>query len=93
MDAGKALSLIESAATDEHPCFEATEKLVDMYKTGDGVDVDMGKAVFWQQKLISQYKGEYEKHYSPDEHKGFGTKYFKSILKLSDMYRDQESRF
>ena len=89
VDAGKALSLIESAAMDEHPCFEATEKLVDMYKTGDGVDVDMEKAVFWQQKLISQYKGEYEKHYSPDEHKGFGTKYFKSLLKLSDMYRDQ----
>ena len=84
----RALELLTSAAGDEkEPCYEATEKLVDMYINGEGVAPNAYKARKWQKKLVEQYKAEYEKNYSPDEHRGFGTKYFKSMLKLSDLYR------
>ena len=83
----RALSLITSAALADEPCYDATEKLVDMYKSGEGVPVDLEKAIKWQHVLVDQYKAEYEKNYSPDEHKGFGTRYFKAMLKLSDFYR------
>lgn len=84
----RALELITSAAEDPEPCFDATEKLVDMYLTGDGVERDAHKALEWQLKLTRQYRSEYEKNYSPDEHKGFGTKTFRALIKLSDMQRD-----
>ena len=84
----RALELLTSAAEDEEePCYEATEKLVDMYTNGEGVAPNAFEARKWQKKLVEQYKAEYEKNYSPDEHRGFGTKYFKSMLKLSDLYR------
>jgi len=83
----RALGLITSAAEDPNPCFDATDKLVDMYQTGDGVELDAHKALEWQIKLMHQYRREYEKNYSPDEHKGFGTKTFRALIKLSDMQR------
>ncbi len=88
----RALELITSAAEDPEPCFDATEKLVDMYLTGDGVERDAHKALEWQLKLTQQYRSEYEKNYSPDEHKGFGTKTFRALMKLSDMQRDLGAR-
>lgn len=84
----RALELLTSAAEDkEEPCYEATEKLVDMYINGEGVAPNAYEARKWQTRLVEQYKAEYEKNYSPDEHRGFGTKYFKAMLKLSDLYR------
>ena len=84
----RALSLIQSAANDDPPCLEATEKLVDMYSTGDGVARDISQAIAWQKKLCAQCRAEYEKGYSPDEHRGFGTRAFHALKRLSDMYRE-----
>ena len=84
----RALKLLRSAAEDPVPCMEATAKLADMYMNGEGVDRDAAQAMFWQRKLASQYKAAYDQNHDPDEHKGYGTAYFKALSKLSDMYRD-----
>ena len=84
----RALELLQGAADDPSPCMEATAKLADMYLNGEGVERDSAKAIFWQRKLASQYKAAYDKNHDPDEHKGYGTAYFKALGKLSDMYRD-----
>ena len=87
-DYGKALELLQSAALDKEPCMEAAEKLAEMYLRGEGVRADQGKAVYWQKLLASQYLDAYRRDHDPDSHKGFGTLYFKSLLRLSDMQRD-----
>lgn len=84
----RALSLIESAAKDPKPCFDATEKLVDMYRNADGVTRSMEKAIEWQRVLCAQYRAEYEKGHSPDEHLGFGTRLFRALMTLSDLQRE-----
>ena len=84
----KALKLIRAAAEAEDPCMEATEKLADMYLHGDGVPYDLQKAMQWQETLAAQYLRAYTKDHDPDAHKGFGTLYFKSLLKLSDIQRE-----
>lgn len=96
----RALRLIDSAARageneepaegkePEKPCFEATEKLADMYLTGDRVPRNLEKAVEYQEMLCRQYRKEFEKHYSPDEHKGYGTKYFRALIRLSDILKE-----
>lgn len=84
----RALSLLMDAANAEEPCIDATEKLVDMYLTGDGVAVDVGEAIRWQRQVVSQYGEEYRKNHDPDEHKGFGTKRFKALIRLSDLLRE-----
>ena len=84
----RALELLQGAAEDPSPCMEATAKLADMYLNGEGVERDSAKAIFWQRKLASQYKAAYDENHDPDEHKGYGTAYFKALGKLSDMYRD-----
>ncbi len=84
----QALELLKSAAEDPAPCMEATEKLADMYLNGEGVERDSAKAIFWQRKLASQYKAAYDENHDPDEHKGYGTAFFKALGKLSDMYRN-----
>ena len=84
----QALELLQGAAEDPSPCMEATAKLADMYLNGEGVERDSAKAIFWQRKLASQYKAAYDENHDPDEHKGYGTAYFKALGKLSDMYRN-----
>ena len=89
----RAVMLIDSAANDPRdPCFEATEKLTDMYLNGDSVERNVDKAIEYQKQLCRQYRAEYEKHDSPDEHRGFGTKYFRALLRLSDILRDNGQR-
>ncbi len=88
VDSSRALALITSAAEDPEPCFEATEKLVDMYRIGDGVERNVRKAIQWQRRLCDQYREEYGKGHSPDEHLGFGTKYFRALLGMSDLLRE-----
>ena len=84
----RALELLTGAAEDPHPCMEATAKLADMYQNGEGVKRDPEQAICWQEKLALQYKAAYDENHDPDEHKGYGTAYFKALRKLSDMYRD-----
>ena len=73
----RALNLIESAAQDpENPCYEATDKLVDMYMTGEGVKRDLREALKWQETLTEQLRAAYAAHHDPDEHKGYGTRTF-----------------
>ena len=84
----RALELLISAAQDPEPCMEATAKLADMYLNGEGVERNAEEAIAWQEKLAAQYKAAYDRNHDPDEHKGYGTAYFKALRKLSDMYRD-----
>ena len=53
-----------------------------------GVPYDLQKAMQWQETLAAQYLRAYTKDHDPDAHKGFGTLYFKSLLKLSDIQRE-----
>lgn len=91
---GRALGLLEGAAKPrdpgEQPCIEATEKLVDMYLTGDGVTADLDAAIQWQRTAVSQWRDEYDRGHDPDEHRGLGTAYFKALMRLSDLYRENE---
>ena len=88
-DYGRAIDLLTHAATDENdPCMNAGEKLVDMYQRGDGVKQDMAEAVRWQRQVARQYAAAYRDHHDPDEHKGYGTKYFKALVRLSDLLRE-----
>ena len=84
----RALKLIKSAAEDPTPCMEATAKLADMYLNGNGVETDFAQAILWQEKLAAQYKVAYDEYNNPNEHSGYGTAYFKALLKLSDMHRN-----
>ena len=83
-----ALELIRSAAEDENPCYDATEKLVDMYLRGDGVPLSIPEAIAWQEKLCKQLQNEVKKNHSPDEHLGYGTRHFRALIRLSDLLRD-----
>lgn len=84
----RALKLLKEAAEDPEPCMEATAKLADMYLNGEGVAQNRDEAICWQTKLSEQYRTAYEKNHDPDEHKGYGTAYFKALRKLSGMYKD-----
>ena len=90
----RALGLFEGAAKpkdpEEQPCIEASEKLVDMYLTGDGVTVDLDQAIQWQRTAVSQWRDEYDRGHDPDEHRGLGTTYFKALMRLSDLFRENE---
>ena len=58
VDFERALKLITGAAEAELP--EALEKLVEMYRTGTGVERDYLKAISWQEKLVEVRKKLYE---------------------------------
>ncbi len=88
VDFERALELIKEAAEDAEPCIEATAKLAQMYQHGEGVETDRLEAVSWQSRAASQYKNAYENNHDPDEHKGYGTAYFKALRKLSDMKKE-----
>lgn len=82
----RAVELITSAA--EENCTDATEKLVDMYLTGDGVLQNTEAAIQWQTTLVDQYRQNFLREGSPDTHKGFGTKAFRAMLRLADLQRE-----
>ena len=88
IDQERALELLTGAAEDPAPCMEATAKLADMYRSGEGVPADAGKAVFWQKKLAAQARRAYDDNHDPEEHKGYGTLYFRALRKLSEMQRE-----
>jgi len=90
-DAGsQAGSQADSRAgnTETEPCTEAAEKLVDMYTTGEGVAPDRKEAIRWQKTAADQYFDKYGRHHDPDEHKGYGTRYFKALMRLAGLQRD-----
>ncbi len=80
--------LIETAEDPKDPFVDAADKLVDMYLHGDGVPVNTGEAIRWQRRAAELYRQAYEKDHDPDNHKGYGTKYFKALVRLSDLLRD-----
>lgn len=65
VDHARALSLITSAAEAELP--EAIEKLVTMYRNGEGVDRNYETAIAWQEKLVEVRKKEYERTGEEDD--------------------------
>lgn len=87
----RAIDLITKAATDEIPCIDATEKLVDMYLIGDGVERNFEQAIYWQRLAVEQYRTAYAENHDPDEHLGYGTKCFRTLMRLSDLLRDSGS--
>ena len=78
----------QTDGTETEPCTEAAEKLVDMYSTGEGVEPDRKEAIRWQKEAADQYFDKYGKHHDPDEHKGYGTRYFKALMRLAGLQRD-----
>ncbi len=59
IDHEKAVKLITGAAEAGLP--EAMEKLVSMYRNGDGVDKSFEKAIDWQNKLLTYCRRDYDK--------------------------------
>ena len=59
VDRERAVTLIEDAAN----CglAEAMEKLVSMYRTGEGVERNYEEAIKWQGKLVGYWKKQYKK--------------------------------
>ncbi|MBR2987070.1 MAG: TIR domain-containing protein [Clostridia bacterium] len=76
----RALSLITFAA--EHDLPEAIEKLVTMYKTGEGVERDLEKAIKWQEKLVEVYRKQFETTDTEEN----ALLYLASLLTLGDFY-------
>ena len=56
----RAVTLITGAANAVLP--EAMEKLVDMYRNGEGVKRDYKIALEWQEKLVELFKKRYEEN-------------------------------
>lgn len=50
VDRERATALIAGAAAEDLP--EAVEKLVNMYETGDGVQRDLSRALYWQRQAV-----------------------------------------
>ncbi len=65
VDRPRALSLITGAAQSGLP--EAMEKLVGMYRNGDGVMRDYSAAVEWQERLVDFRQARYEERGVEDE--------------------------
>lgn len=79
-DSGRALSLIAGAAENGLP--EAMEKLVSMYRDGDGVKRDYHIALEWHKKLCDCYRKIFKKDKSEDN----AIKLFDALMYLGDNY-------
>ena len=82
VDHEKALELITSAARSDLP--EAREKLVSMYRYGEGVARDPQKAADWQYGLTLTYETAYE------ENAVDYLTYARSLENLAEMYIENE---
>ena len=78
----RALSLITSAAEADLP--EAIEKLVTIYKKGEGVKRDHTKAIHWQEKLAEFYRKQFETANTEEN----ALLYITALLTLGDFYLD-----
>jgi len=77
----RALSLITSAAKEGLP--EAMEKLVTMYRSGEGIRRDHEKAILWQEKLVEIYRDRYNKTDGETD----AQRYLRAIQALGDDYQ------
>ncbi len=75
----RAVELITTAA--EQGLSEAMEKLASMFEIGDGVSVDLCKAIYWQRKLIEYYEAEY-KNSKTKEH---ATRWFRALQECFEL--------
>ena len=78
----KGANLIQSAARDGLP--EAMEKLVAMYRTGDGVKRDYTAAARWQRILADARRDEWEARQDEAAY----TRYADALWELGDQYRE-----
>ncbi len=76
----RALELITSAADDNLP--EAIEKLVAMYRNGDGVERNYETAIEWQIKLADFYKKIWEDYEAEED----ALSLCLALLRLGDYY-------
>ncbi|MBR2986653.1 MAG: tetratricopeptide repeat protein [Clostridia bacterium] len=77
----RALSMLTFAAESNVP--QAIQKLVTMYKTGEGVERNYETAIHWQEKLVEVYRNGYNK----SDHKDDATSYLNAIWCLGDDYQ------
>ena len=84
----RAAELILGAS--ESGCMAATQKLVLMYRNGEGVARDPEKELAAQERLVSQRRSVYESHPDIDLHLGAVTGYFRSLTELSDLLRERK---
>lgn len=84
----RAKALIEKAAKGGYA--EASQKLVYMYRNGDGVNRNEDQELFWQKTLVEQRKKEYDAHPAIDLHLGTTTAYFRSLIDMSDLYEKMD---
>ena len=61
---------------------EAIEKLVSMYRTGEGVARDYYTAIHWQEKLVKAHRAAYEAARAEEE----GRQWFNALLHLGDFW-------
>ena len=78
----RGADLIRSAARDGLP--EAMEKLVVMYRAGDGVKRDHKTAVQWQEKLVDARRAEWEDLQDEAAY----SQYLIALWSLGDQYRE-----
>lgn len=82
IDHEKAIALITNAA--EMGLYEASQKLANMYKIGEGVPVDYEKSILWQKKTSQLLKEEWLKSENVDLRR----KYHESMQNLCFLYAD-----
>ena len=83
----RAVAMIKDASDND--CIAATQKLVYMYRNGEGVKCDLEKELEYQYTLVRQRLAAYLEHPDISLHLGTTTKYFKSLVELSDMLRER----
>ena len=82
VDHEKAVELITFAA--ENNVVEAIDKLVEMYRTGHGVERDYLEAIKWQEKLIEIFEDNYQKEQIEKNHNAL----FGRIIICGDYYKE-----
>ena len=82
VDKKRGASLIQSAARDSLP--EAMEKLVIMYRTGDGVQRDYRRAAEWQRNLADARRNEWENKQDEAAY----IRYANALWNLGDQYQE-----
>lgn len=84
-DRERGLSLITGSAEAGLP--EAVEKLIVMYKNGEGVKIDREKAAFWRERLIAIREKEYEEKKDADTF----ARYADAIRNLAQEYSQDKA--
>ena len=78
----KAVELIKGSAEKEYE--SAIEKLVSMYRTGEGVERDYREAISWQKKLVEHR----EKIWNEEQSEVSYNSLFNALWDLGDYYRE-----